>query len=259
MLAVLHIPRGLAFYDDALEGLTRINERLYRAGRARSVYAKGPDGRPLVRYEQEHGTEEWRNAEEVVAEGFGDCEDLACARAGELRASGKPRARAFASQSAPNLVHIKVDVNGDGKTIEDPSRVLGMGQHQGTVINMFDDDSSGIDESGAEAVTDDDIEIGADPSSSADISWHVEKTPNGWQGVVRVPMWEGTCAVVKRTVPGNNAKAKDSAAKVALNTAAKVLDNPAVAAVIPPEAKFALNLIRSKKARDLANTVMKLF
>lgn len=271
MLALLHIPRGLRYYDDALEGLTRINERLYRARLAPSVYARGADGRRLVRYEQERGTEEWRHAVEVTREGYGDCEDLACARAGELRAKGNKRARAFASQSAPNLVHIKVDVHGDGKTIEDPSRVLGMGKHQGTVIYMLDDydDSSGFgfdddgddDSSGDDGGDDTEVEMGADPSTSAEISWHVERTPEGWRGVVRIPLWQGHCAVVKSTVNKNGVgpKGKEGAAQVALRTAAKVLDNPAIAAVIPGEAKFALNLVRSKKARELASTISKLF
>ena len=177
----------------------------------------------------------------MIDEGFGDCEDLAGSRAGELRAKGYRRARAFAKRTGPKLVHILVD-RGDG-VIEDPSRRLGMGPQGGVIMGRDDDYSSG-----------DEDEIGADVSNSAEVTWQIERYGNGWRGVVRVPMWQGKALVVKR-----GAKTKEAAAQKALDVASKVLDNPAVAAVIPGPARFALNLVRSPKARDLAKSVLKLF
>ena len=68
--------------------------------------------------------ERWLCAPEVARIGFGDCEDLACYRAGELRASGEDSvASAVAIKTAIGW-HIIVQ-RGDGTT-EDPSRRLGM-------------------------------------------------------------------------------------------------------------------------------------
>lgn len=233
---MLHIPRGLAFYDAALEGLARVDTLLYQERGLASIYAGG------VRYRREQPKrEEWRNADQVLREGFGDCEDLAAARVGELRAAGDVGAVAFAVQSGPRMVHIKV-LRGDGG-IEDPSRRLGMGKTGGIVMRGDDDYSEGDEE-----------EIGADLSTSAELTWSVERMPNGWRGVVRVPLYDGKALYVKR-----GASNQATAAKKALDVATKVLDDPRVAAVIPAPARFALNLVRSPKARALAKNVLKLF
>jgi hypothetical protein len=121
MRASIHLPRGERFYTDALEGLTRVNETLYREKRLPSIYAGG------VRYEIEK-SEEWRNAEEVLADGWGDCEDLAAARAGELRAGGEQGASVVVKRTGPKMTHALVRrANG---AIEDPSKRLGMGKEQ---------------------------------------------------------------------------------------------------------------------------------
>lgn len=118
MRAELHIPRGERFYESALEGLARVNTDLYRDKRLPSIYAGG------VKYQREQ-SEEWRNVEEVLGSGWGDCEDLAAARVGELRASGD-QAHVIVRRTGPKMTHALVQ-RGNG-TIEDPSRRLGMGR-----------------------------------------------------------------------------------------------------------------------------------
>lgn len=70
--------------------------------------------------------EEWQNVAELYGAGKGDCEDLAGARAAELRVRRGEPARAIAYRSGPRKFHAVVR-RADG-TIEDPSRILGMGK-----------------------------------------------------------------------------------------------------------------------------------
>jgi hypothetical protein len=69
------------------------------------------------------GCEDWLSAWEVLRQGFGDCEDLAAWRSADLIAAGE-RARAVPRRTREGW-HIVVR-RGDG-SIEDPSRILGMG------------------------------------------------------------------------------------------------------------------------------------
>ena len=90
-------------------------------------------------------------------------------------------------------------------------------------------------------------EIGADPSQSCDISWTVQRTPTGWQGVVRVPLDAGRCLLVSREAPS-----KQEAGKTALKAASAVLDSPLAKALIPPQAQVALQVLRSPQAQKAA-------
>lgn len=110
-----------------LDALTRINADWLRAHPgAPTIYGGG------VRYQAEPiGSEQWRTLPVVLASGYGDCEDLACARAAELIVSGvAARAQAIDTGSARvgggsvRVIHIVV-VHPEG-TVEDPSARLGM-------------------------------------------------------------------------------------------------------------------------------------
>ena len=90
---------------------------LYESGVRYQQEKRGPDGMRR---------EEWLIVGELYRRGVGDCEDLGCARAGELQVQGeRAYARAFPRRDRKPGWHIKV-VRGDG-SIEDPSRILGMG------------------------------------------------------------------------------------------------------------------------------------
>lgn len=126
MRITLEVPKSLELYQDALEGLTRINERMYRQARL--------EGKPLpsildaaarVRYVGEYGQEDWKHVGRLLKELEGDCEDLSAARAGELRARGVAGARAVIRRITPTMTHAFVALPGD--RYEDPSRRLGMG------------------------------------------------------------------------------------------------------------------------------------
>lgn len=85
-----------------------------------------------VRYQAEPlGEEEWLDIPSLYKQGWGDCEDIACARTAELRFQGIAAVPCLKSKPVPKpggtitLVHIMV-LWPDG-TVEDPSKILGMG------------------------------------------------------------------------------------------------------------------------------------
>lgn len=89
------------------------------------LYASG------VRYQQEpEGSEDWADIPHVLAQGWGDCEDLAAWRIAELRRQkipAKGRLKWFKSPSRfPSMTLYHVQVLLPGNKIEDPSRKLGM-------------------------------------------------------------------------------------------------------------------------------------
>jgi hypothetical protein len=79
------------------------------------------------------GKRRWLNVAELQVTRKGDCKDLACARAAELRVRYGEHAFAVPIPGCDpeaedcNTIHVVVE-RGDG-SIEDPSRLLGMGDH----------------------------------------------------------------------------------------------------------------------------------
>lgn len=104
-----------------LERLVRRNVVLISHGHIPPLYQSG------VYYEKEPpGQDNWLDCEETLRAGKGDCEDLGCWLAGQLRANGDHRARAVVKDVRPGLKHVQVR---DGRNrLLDPSRVLGMGR-----------------------------------------------------------------------------------------------------------------------------------
>jgi hypothetical protein len=255
---VANLPRSIEVYELALEGLTRVNEWIYRKSKVKlpSIYAGG------VRYQREVG-EVWRHVADVLHEGWGDCEDLACALAGWLRANGDRRARVVVKRTGPKMTHALVR-HGNGK-IEDPSRKLGMGREtevtEAEVMGNGNWGGAG-DEVGGEEYDDADYEqaegsgddddddgwehIGADVSPrNREVTWTVDRTPTGWRGTVRVPLDMGRAMLVSRTSETKGPSGKKEAASSALSAASKVLDSPFAQALIPPQAKLALSLVKN--------------
>lgn len=113
------VPASAATLTAALQGLTALDYVLLGRGSYPQLYRSG------VRYQRERlgGPEDWQNVAEIFRRGTADCEDLAAARAAELRRLGVP-ARAVVIRVGPRQFHAVVD-RGDG-SYEDPSRRLGM-------------------------------------------------------------------------------------------------------------------------------------
>lgn len=124
---------GRAAVDRALSlclgALTAWDTELHRRARARgtpipTIYKSG------VRYEREpFPREEFLDSVELRRRGVFDCEDGASDRTGELRASAVPARTVFRNRPVERdgrkitLYHIMVN---NSKTLEDPSRALGM-------------------------------------------------------------------------------------------------------------------------------------
>lgn len=161
----------------------------------------------------------WRHAIDVSTEGWGDCEDLAAYRAAELRFSGEDdAARVAVYQSGPGRYHAVV-ARGDG-SIEDPSKVLGMGQKpmkSSRAINV----------------------MGADLTPDNAITFEVIQVPGGWgrragyRGYIKFPigMVPGADAPQAHFTIGPTASTPAAAAKAATTSAVNsLLKNPLVQA-----------------------------
>lgn len=118
-VVTLTVPVGTAYIDAALEGLVCINATMLVERGLPDLYGSG------VRYRREAPPRErWQNAAETIVAGHGDCEDLACWRAAELRVRDGEPARAVAVPGGRRTIHIVVR-RADG-SLEDPSAALGM-------------------------------------------------------------------------------------------------------------------------------------
>lgn len=292
MEALLRIPDRPAAFVAALEGLTRLNERLMSdaavSGQAApSLYRSG------VRYRREP-REVWKHWVDTLADGWGDCEDLAAWRAAELRASGvDPKASVTTYKSAPRTWHAVV-VRGDGQ-IEDPSRKLGMksrkpgprtlndipdrvllgedflGDGAGEPpaprkvrpmndvpirispglcgllpANLRGDDEDPNDEPGASLIP--------DPTPEDDaVTTDAEPEGDGYRGAARIPLATGRAIMTASSIKPS----PEAAASAALNLASKALDSKAARLLLPPQAKLALQLIRSPQARAIGKKLFK--
>lgn len=200
MRALLHIPKPLdaVSLTAALEGLTAYNAAWLRAHpSAPSLYAAG------VRYEREpKGREDWRTLPDLLKRKRGDCEDLAAARAAELRQAGDPGAHAFARKVRPGLWHIRVR-HGDGTT-EDPSIVLGM--------------------KGPETMA------GTDGGEFKG-GWRIFRSGGRWRFELDLPMG---------MVAAGTGTTKPDAMRAASALAQQALKNPYLRAALPPQAQAAL-------------------
>lgn len=264
MRATLNLPRSEKVYELALEGLARVNDLLYRQDpNLPGIY----EPRAGVQYRREP-TEVWRHAQDVIRDRWGDCEDLAAARVGELRARhDELGAKIIVRRTGRRLTHALVR-RASGR-IEDPSRKLGMGKPEvpivvqakpalsfssgsvPTYLPSSRQDEISPDENDYDGTDEEFEEIGADVSRSAELSWTVDKTANGWRGTVRVPLELGKCLLVSRS-----GKTEEAAAKKSLSAASRVLDSDIAKALIPPQAQFALKFARSPAAQKIAKSIL---
>lgn len=108
-----------------LTALQLVDQEQLRSGRYPGLYKSG------VRYQREpRGREDWQTVSRAYRAKVADCEDLAAWRAAELVVTGEdPNARAVIKRVRPGLIHCLV-LRGSG-AMEDPSRLLGMGNVDG--------------------------------------------------------------------------------------------------------------------------------
>jgi len=117
MLATVEVPSTPATLEAMLEGLVLVDMVILDEHPLPPLYRSG------VRYEREKGTEAWLTCAQVFARNAGDCEDLCCWRAAELRRAGDDAA-VIVIRGGVETFHVLVE-RADG-SIEDPSVILGM-------------------------------------------------------------------------------------------------------------------------------------
>jgi hypothetical protein len=116
------------FYPLALglEYLTNINEWHLSRKRYPPLYRSG-----VVYHTEPFGEEDWCDIPTCLEKGWGDCEDLGCWRAAELRNSGIRAMPDFKHKVIAGITVIHILVKWPDGRIEDPSKVLGMkGEYQ---------------------------------------------------------------------------------------------------------------------------------
>lgn len=191
MRVIIGIPRPLSrrSMNHALEALVRINCDWLRSNPDSPwLYDSG------VRYAVEPtGYELWDPTALLLARGAGDCDDLACARAAELRVrEGDTRARADCYPSSirnGRRTWHAIVVRGDG-TVEDPSARLGMPTHSGHLP-----DGTPF----AEVLSQYEHLEGEDPEERTPrmfpslIKWQVCRSADGrcWEGTIWIPVGSG--------------------------------------------------------------------
>lgn len=118
-------PAKQAGIQAALDALTALDAEYLRANpRTPSLYTSGVVWQRETPDHGGHNEERFLAIPYVLQLGWGDCDDIACWRAAELRVKGDRDARAVVYAVRPGLWHVIVR-NGQGAT-EDPSRRLGM-------------------------------------------------------------------------------------------------------------------------------------
>lgn len=211
MRVIIGIPRPLSrrAMNHALEALVRINADWLRENPgAPPLYESG------VRYAVEPtGYELWDPYALLLARGAGDCDDLACARAAELRERhGEWNARADCYPSSiknGRRTWHAIVVRADG-TVEDPSARLGMPTHAGhlnegepfsVVLREHehlegDDAGDGWRASAAGAAGDDGH---GNDGGSMEIKWEVKPLQGGgWEGTIWIPAGRGGAMAVSQ-------------------------------------------------------------
>lgn len=116
------VPNDIECMEALVLGLSAVNAVLLRKWTLPRLYDTD-----VVYKREPPRREDWWNVLEVLGHGFGDCEDLVAYRIGEClidRTPAKPRIY----RSGRGKLHVVVEF-ADG-TIEDPSRLLGMGERK---------------------------------------------------------------------------------------------------------------------------------
>lgn len=129
-LPMLGLPSKADMYAAALEGLVQVNELVLDKTPIPGVYESGARWRNIPH-------RNWRRADQIAGEGWGDCEGFSAWRAAELRRSGEdPCAKVGVYHTGPAKYHAIV-LRGDDQ-IEDPSILLGMKPRRGMPGNRHE-------------------------------------------------------------------------------------------------------------------------
>ena len=92
--------------------------------------------------------------------------------------------------------------------------------------------------------------IGEDPTpAEKTVTFDLYRSGQGWSGIVRFPLQEGAALIAKTTRTPAGPTAKQKTAVKAINLAAKISRLPGVQAIIPPQARAAVAVLKSPIAK----------
>jgi hypothetical protein len=255
-LPMLGLPSKADIYAAALEGLVQVNGLILdKDPRIPPLYAAGVRWKAIPH-------DNWRRADQIAGEGWGDCEGLSAWRAAELRRAGEdPIARVGCYHTGAKKYHAIV-IRGDD-TIEDPSVWLGMrmrpnmprDRFEMNVINgMWPAKIPGPRPVPAS------ITIGWADDEGDDIRTDFLPLDDGQtQAQIKIPFADGTALVAKTTSAIDKATATARAANLLADTAGVLAKNPLLLAKMNPYTAAAVMLYSSPAVRSslgaLANQV----
>lgn len=234
-LKALNVPSSAETFSAALEGLVGVDEVLLR---------RNPDLPPVYEAGVEYKLPPhrvWRYPNEIVRDGWGDCEGLSCWRAAELRVSGAdPDARVLAYRSGPRRYHAVV-ARGDG-WIEDPSIVCGMREHAGmpwTVQEVLNHQQQWPRQA--------QVVVGATADEAFDEylpSFDVVKHADGYTGVLKLPTADGKSVLIANTsVSPNAAAAIEKGRNLSRDVSAVINSDPEALAQMNPYSAVAVKTL----------------
>jgi hypothetical protein len=233
-LPMLGLPNRADMYAAALEGLVQVNGLVLDKRRdIPPIYNSGARWRIVP-----HNN--WRRADEIVTEGWGDCEGLSSWRAAELRGTGEdPGARVGVYHTGPNKYHAIV-IRGDDQ-IEDPSVLLGMRVRPGMPItrhemNLINGRWPVDVRKGGHSVIIGDMD---EDAPGGDFVEH----PNGdVSAQIKIPTADGKGIIATTSPSVNQAIATAKAANMLADVAASVAKNPTLLAQMNPVSAAAIAL-----------------
>lgn len=249
-LPMLGLPSKADIYAAALEGLVQVNGLvLDKDPRIPPIYAAGVRWKPIPH-------DNWRRADQIAGEGWGDCEGLSAWRAAELRRSGEdPGARVGCYHTGPKKYHAIV-IRGDD-SIEDPSVWLGMKLRPNMPRDRFEMNFlNGLwpekwNGRGPRPVPGS-ITIGwADDDQGDNIKTEFLPLFDGQtQAQITIPMADGSALVAKTTSAIDKATALARAGNLLTDTAATLVKNPLLLAKMNPYTAAAVMLYSSPAVRQ---------
>jgi hypothetical protein len=258
-LNVIGVPTSASMFTAAIEGLTSLDEAILRANpdlprlaASGVVYSKAD-------------TDKWRTITDVLEGRNGpamaaDCEALGPWLAAERRVyDGDAAAQALIYPSGSNKFHCVV-MRGDG-TIEDPSVTLGMKAPPSLLEGYAFWNSQvapnvtqpGPGDSAVLGFDDDVACIGVfeDAGGGSEITFEVERTPEGFRGRFRLPFIDGRALYGSTSTAASPEQAEQKATNV-LGLVGSLWDD--VAALVPgsSQAQAAIRIARNQHVQNLA-------
>lgn len=218
-LPSLGIPSKADMFAAALEGLVQVDGLVMdRCPDLPRVYDSGARWKAIP-----HNN--WRRADQIACEGWGDCEGLSAWRVAELRRDGEdPDSRVGVYHTGPKKYHAIV-IRGDDN-IEDPSVLLGMKprpnmpltRHEMNIINcQWPADVRRLSQHS--------ITIG-DVDEDAPGAEFIDNADGTMSGQIRIPTGDGKGIIATTSPTTDKVVAAAKTANLLADVAASVAKNP---------------------------------